>query len=57
VNGPLEEKTYGLLEDLFFSKKYTNPDGSWMIQLQYLLIVTRLFAEKDSTEEPASGQL
>ena len=27
INGPLEEKIYNLLKDLFFSKKYFNPDG------------------------------
>ncbi len=27
INGPTDEKTYELLKDLFFSKKYYNPDG------------------------------
>jgi hypothetical protein len=27
INGPIDEQTYELLEDLFFSKKYSNPDG------------------------------
>jgi len=30
INGPLDEKIYELLKDIFFSKKYYNPDG-WFI--------------------------
>ncbi len=32
-NGPLEEKLYDLLDDLFFSRKYSNPDGMLIIDL------------------------
>lgn len=27
INGPLDDKIYELLKDLFFSRKYSNPDG------------------------------
>jgi hypothetical protein len=27
INGPLEEKIYELLKEIFFSRKYSNPDG------------------------------
>ena len=27
INGPIEKKIYQLLDDVFFSKKYSNPDG------------------------------
>ena len=27
INGPLEEKIYDLLKEIFFSKKHSNPDG------------------------------
>jgi hypothetical protein len=30
INGPLEENIYKLLEDLFFSRKYFNPDGIYI---------------------------
>lgn len=43
INGPLEEKLYQLLKDLFFSRKYSNPDGlnsnsdEWL-QLRFCLL-------------------
>ncbi len=30
INGPLDEKIYDLLKDLFLARKYFNPDG-WFI--------------------------
>lgn len=27
INGPLEEKLYQLMKDLFFQRKFVNPDG------------------------------
>lgn len=37
VNGPLEKRIFNFLEDIFFSQKYSNPDG--LIVKFYLIIV------------------
>ena len=52
INGPIDENSYGLLREIFFSKKYYNPDGLFV----YLTNMS-VFSKRFVLGYPISGTI